>query len=96
MNRFKNPLDPENNQIKSLLKQWISAKFQLNDTDDIEIIEHNCSEASCVHAETSITITHSENTEKDHYKISKPLTFIRKWDMDALKKVNSPYNSHRH
>ncbi len=96
MNKFKNPLDPENNQIKSLLKQWVIAKFQLKNTDDIEIIEHNCSEASCVHAETSITITHSENAEKDHYKISKPLTFIRKWDMDALKKVNSAHNSHRH
>jgi hypothetical protein len=96
MNKFKNPLDPENIQIKALLKQWIIAKFQLKKTVDIEIIEHNCSEASCVHAETTISIAHIENTEKEHYKISKPLTFIRKWDMEALKKVNSPHNSHRH
>ena len=56
MKKFTNPNDPENVQLKSTLKRWISEKLVLSQEAVIEIEEHNCTEVSCVYAETVFTI----------------------------------------
>lgn len=96
MSVFKNPLDPENLTIKSLLKEWVRNKLQLTETMSIEIEEHGCNEASCVYAETIFIITDISTSEKTLYKITKPLTFIRKWDMDNLQKISQYPLAHKH
>jgi hypothetical protein len=89
MQKFTNPNDPNNTQLNATLKRWISDKLQLSDTAVIEIQEHQCTDASCLHAETIFQIKNSENREEfgDLYKIAKPLVFIRKWDVEGMKKV---------
>ena len=95
MNTFKNPNDPDNTQLKSTLKNWISAHLKLSKEAIIDIEEHQCTEASCVHAET---LFQTPNTEGgyDVYKIAKPLVFIRKWDIEAMKKSTSKIVLHKH
>ena len=98
MTKFTNPNDPNNTQIHSVLKRWISEKLNLNEGTVIEIEEHGCTEASCVHAETFFHIKNGENTEggASFYKIAKPLVFIRKWDIDGMKKIEKISLTHRH
>ena len=94
MTKFTNPLDPENIQIKKAIRQWIIARFKLDESVDIGIIEHQCTEASCVHAETVISF---ENTEgREFYKIAKPLVYIRKIDVALMQKTSSKNILHRH
>lgn len=93
---FKNPLDPENVQIKALLKNWIIQKLQLSDDTPVSIQEYGCTSAGCVHAETIFTISPNWSASQEFYKISKPLIFIRKWDMDSLQKINTTHTPHQH
>ncbi len=94
MAKFTNPLDPENIALKKAIQQWIIARFKLDETVDIRIVEHACTEASCVHAETVISI---ENTEGvTNYKIAKPLVYIRKIDITLMQKMLSKTVLHRH
>ncbi len=105
MNTFKNPLDPDNIKTKMLLKQWVAIKLKLNPDTVVEITENQCSDATCLHAETIFHIfdayTEGGDTISDAkaklYKIAKPLVFIRKWDMEHIQSIsNSSYTRHKH
>ena len=99
MNAFKNPLDPNNLKAKDLLKKWLSTKLKLGLTAHIEIIEYQCSDPSCLHAETVFRVFDSPETEGDSqdYKISKPLVFIRKWDIDVITQMTDSKSAlHKH
>ena len=94
MNAFKNPLDPENIQIKKAIRKWVIDRFKLAESADIGIVEHNCSEQSCIHAETVISVL---NTEGGHfYKIAKPLVFVRKIDVSLMQPMFVKPQVHRH
>ncbi|MDZ7880529.1 MAG: hypothetical protein U5L45_22825 [Saprospiraceae bacterium] len=85
MKKFINPLDPDDVNVKLAIKKWASDFLNLDAAAHIDIVEHLCSDAQCLHSETVLKV---ENTEGSHfYKISKPLTFIRKADVLTMKKV---------
>ncbi len=102
MTQFKNPLDPDNIQIRMAIRKWLIDCFKLDESARIEIVEHRCSEASCVHAETVISVAYSDDTSRDnregvyYYKISKPLVFIRKIDVSLIKVLTQKPQVHRH
>jgi hypothetical protein len=97
MNVFKNPLDPENIEIKKAIQKWVIERFKLENSVQIEIIEHRCTEASCVHAETIITVSSASGTEGGaFYKIAKPLVFIRKIDIALMQKIEAKPKRHQH
>jgi hypothetical protein len=94
MKKFINPLDPEDLNIKAAIKKWAFDSLKLGDATQIDTTENLCSEASCVYAETVIKV---ENTEGVHfYKITKPLTFIRKMDVQNMKKMDAQTIQHTH
>ena len=94
MKKFNNPLDPDDLEIRAAIKQWAIDFLKLELSTDIEIVEHLCTEASCLHAETVLKV---ENTEgSSFFKIAKPLTFIRKLDVQNMTKMPSVNNVHRH
>ena len=94
MKKFNNPLDPDDVKIRAAIKQWAIDFLMLEPSTDIEIVEHLCTEASCLHAETVLKV---ENTEgSSFFKIAKPLTFIRKLDVQNMKEMSSPNSIHRH
>ncbi len=94
MTTFTNPLDPENIEIKKAIRQWVIDRFKLDAAVKIDIVEHQCSEASCVHAETVISI---ENTEGGKfYKMAKPLVYIRKLDVALMQPMLVKTALHRH
>ncbi len=91
MKAFINPHDPDNIALKKTLSDWLKAKLVLDDDTEVSIREHLCSEPSCIHAETVFKVENSRNTEGPlFYKIAKPIVYIRKWDLDALMKINAP------
>lgn len=97
MNVFKNPLDPENIEIKKAIQKWVIERFKLENSVQIEIIEHRCTEASCVHAETVISVLNVRDTEGvAFYKIAKPLVYIRKIDIALMQKVAAKPKPHQH
>ena len=85
--RFQNPNDPDNILLMQTLKKWLIQKFSDCTESDIHITELACTDPHCVHTETLFTIT--KNAEKQHYKVAKPLVYIRKWDIEALKRIES-------
>ena len=94
MKKFINPLDPDDLKIRAAIRQWTIDSLKLNPYTELEIIEHLCTEANCLHTETIIKV---ENTEGIHfYKIAKPLTFIRKLDVQNMVEINSFMPIHRH
>ena len=94
MKKFNNPLDPDDLKIRAAIKLWTIDFLKLDSSTEIEIIEHLCTEASCLHAETVIKV---ENTEgSSFFKIAKPLTFIRKLDVENMIKMSSANPVHRH
>jgi hypothetical protein len=104
MTTFTNPLDPENIAIKKAIRQWVIDRFKLDVSVKIDIMEHTCSEASCVHAETVISVQNTVEERNpdsfgkggDFYKIAKPLVYIRKIDVALMQKVVSKTMQHRH
>jgi hypothetical protein len=96
MKAFINPHDPDNIALKKTLSDWLKAKLALDDDTEVSIHEHLCSEPSCVHAETVFRVENGQNTEGPlFYKIAKPIVYIRKWDLDAMKKIETP-TKHTH
>jgi hypothetical protein len=91
---FKNPLDPENIQIKTAIRQWVIARFKLDESVQIDIVEHQCSEASCVHAETVISVNYTVGGL--FFKITKPLVYIRKLDVSLMQQLPTKPQGHRH
>ena len=94
MKKFINPLDPEDLKIKAAIQQWTFDLFKLTDTTTVEITEHLCTEASCVHAETVVKLSDTEGVH--FFKIAKPLTFIRKLDVQNMTQINNGLVIHRH
>jgi hypothetical protein len=94
MKKFSNPLDPDDINIKSAIKKWTFDLLKLNADSDIEIIENLCSEASCLHTETVIKVQNTEGSR--FYKITKPLTFIRKLDVQNMKQIKEVMSTHKH
>jgi hypothetical protein len=88
MKAFINPHDPDNIALKKTLTEWLKTKLALNDDTEVSIHEHLCSEPSCVHAETVFRT--ENNQEISFYKITKPIVYVRKWDLDGLKKIDMP------
>jgi hypothetical protein len=88
MKTFINPHDPDNIALKKTLTEWLKTKLALNDDTEVSINEHLCSEPSCVHAETVFRT--ENNQEISFYKITKPIVYVRKWDLDGLKKIDMP------
>ncbi len=91
---FKNPLDPENIEVRKAIRQWVIARFNLDESVVIGIIEHQCAEASCVHAETVISINNTEGGQ--YFKIAKPLVYIRKIDITFMAQMPEKITLHRH
>jgi hypothetical protein len=94
MKKFINPLDPDDLNIRAAIRQWTIDFLKLEASTELEIIEHLCTEANCLHTETVIKV---ENTEGSlFYKIAKPLTYIRKLDVQSMTKINAATSAHRH
>ena len=104
MTTFKNPLDPENIEIKKAIRQWVIDRFKLDAGVKIDIVEHRCAESSCVHAETVISVENTEGVlnpetigkKEVFYKIAKPLVYIRKIDVALMQKMSTKITQHRH
>jgi hypothetical protein len=77
--QFTNPLDPENLAIKKAIKQWVAAKYNLDETVMLTVTELKCCGEQCPHIETAITIW---QTPPILLKITKPLVYIRKHDIE--------------
>jgi hypothetical protein len=98
MKAFINPHDPDNVAIKETLSGWLRTKLALNDDTKVSIHEHLCSEPSCIHAETIFRVENTVEARNpdasgkgvSFYKISKPIVYVRKWDLDVLKKIDMP------
>ena len=107
MKAFKNPLDPENIDTKKAIRQGVIARFKLDDSVVIGIVEHGCTEASCVYAETVISLENGVFTEggrnpdsfgkgRRFFKITKPLVYIRKIDIALMEETAVKPTVHRH
>lgn len=94
MKKFINPLDPEDLKIKAAIQQWTIDLFKLNNATEVDITEHLCSEANCVHAETVVKLSDTEGVH--FFKIAKPLTFIRKADVQNMIQMNNGLVVHKH
>ena len=85
MNKFTNPLDPNNERIKISLENWVRKKLALTGIASVYIYEQVCSESSCMFAETLITVEQEETSTI--FIIAKPLTFIRERDVAIMKEI---------
>lgn len=83
---FVNPLDPENILIKKKIVEWLT-HFQMVDSEsEIAIVEiPHCIDRPCPDSTTQITIGKKNGIVKI-IKISKPLVYVRKWDIEAVRK----------
>lgn len=81
MNSFSNPRDPNNEQITQKVIEWIRYKFLVPMDVEVSVSEIACQDPHCICKETQIYIHASPLVTK---KIAKPLTFIRKWDVELL------------
>jgi NurA-like 5'-3' nuclease len=87
MKKFNNPLDPDDLKIKAAIRLWANDYLALTADYQLDILEHQCSDASCLHAETVLKV---ENTEGSRFfKIAKPLTFVRKIDIQNMKEITT-------
>lgn len=82
MQTFVNPRDPTNEIITQKVIEWVRIKFSVSAEIEIKILEISCADPHCVCKETQIQIFDAPFLIK---KIGKPLTFIRKWDIEVLK-----------
>jgi hypothetical protein len=98
MKAFINPHDPDNTALKITLTDWLKTKLALNDDTEVSIHEHLCSEPNCIHAETIFRVENTVEARNpdasgkgvNFYKITKPIVYVRKWDLDGLKKIDMP------
>lgn len=95
MNKFTNPLDPNNERIKILLENWIRKNLLLTDTATVIIREQLCSEPSCLFAETIVTV--EQEASYKTFIIAKPLTFVRERDVPTMREIiNKHEQRHLH
>ncbi len=83
MKKHINPKDPNNVEITSLVKDWVTKKFEIDNHTTVEVLEISCPDGCCPNAQTKIII-HSH--PHYHFVIGKPLTYIRQWDIKLLQK----------
>jgi len=67
-----------------LIKEWVTKKFNLSAETVIMVTEINCFEPNCPDKETVIALLEQGNIQK--FSIRKPLLYVRKSDIDNLKK----------
>ncbi len=97
MTTFSNPLDPQNERLFITLTQWLKEKFAFSNEAILEFNELKCAESSCIHHETAIKVTEPHQPNAPYFfKIAKPLIYIRRWDIDALKPLPSAPVGHTH
>ena len=81
---FKNPFDPDNTIIKAKIKEWIGNSIKAEKAVNIEITELlHCLDRLCPDMTTKICISFKGETKT--YTVAKPLVYVRKWDIEALK-----------
>lgn len=85
MSYFKNPLDPDDIQIKSKIKEWMKLYFDVESENIISIEEVPCWEPKCPDIHTKI-IFYKTNLSQE-FIIYKPLTFVRKIDFASRKNM---------
>jgi len=85
MTTFKNPHDPENIVIISKVKEWVREKWSLPTDVLIQVLELNCMDPGCMDKETRIVLTQVDQPSVQ-YRVHKPLVYVRKHDIDQLKK----------
>jgi hypothetical protein len=93
MKKFINPLDPEDLNVKAAITKWAFDFLKLDEGAHLDIVEHVCSDASCLHSETVLKVENKEGVV--FYKIAKPLTFIRKIDVENMKEMGSKITFNR-
>jgi hypothetical protein len=77
MSIFKNPFDPNNELIIQKIKIWIVKKYKLiPETANISVNEVGCGDSNCPCVKTNISFGKNQKII-----ISKPLVFIRQWDI---------------
>ena len=90
---FTNPKDPGNILIKQLLAAWSLAKLALPAHTPVQIEELGCADGSCPVRETIIRIRMPEGERV--FTISKPLTFVRKYDLAHWREGEASRHQHR-
>jgi hypothetical protein len=90
--RFENPNDPDNSQIRAALARWLAESGYVG---TLEVVENVCTDPGCLHTETVLILENSDMPIQ-YFKIAKPLVYIRKWDIAALKALTTPPTVHRH
>ena len=80
---FRNPKDPDNVAITRLVKTWTAEVFELPADTVVSVSEINCMDPACPGTETHIMILYA-NKETSNFSIGKPLTYIRRWDVEVL------------
>ena len=99
MSHFTNPNDPENVQLKITLSNWVCEYYKTHypDTepfDAIDIVEYNCPDPGCLHAESLIEIR--VGVVYHFFRIAKPLVYIRKGDISSMKETQWGMPNHKH
>ncbi len=83
MQKFVNPNDPNNIQTIA----WIEKQARIlleTEVGTISVEELSCNDSSCIHATSVICWANESNIE--YFKISKPLVFIKKRDIEVAMK----------
>ena len=79
---YKNPFDPDNKLITQKVGEWTRAKFSLGNEINLTISEVGCGDTNCPCIQTLITL---DTNPQKMLHIGKPLTYVRKWDIDQIK-----------
>ena len=82
MGMFKNPNDPDNQMIRAKIKEWLQQYLNIDPELVATIDEIPCRDPGCPDIFTRIVYRY--NAEKKEFIIHKPLTFVRKIDIQAL------------
>lgn len=82
MGLFKNPNDPDNQIIRSKIKEWLLEYLSISPSSVVSIEEIPCWEPSCPDIFTKII--YSSQDQSQELIIHKPLTFVRKIDIKGL------------
>ncbi|MEY4937631.1 MAG: hypothetical protein RIS64_3990 [Bacteroidota bacterium] len=94
MQKFINPNDPNNFQTIAWIEKQVRILLE-TEAGIISIEELSCHDSSCIHA-TSV-ICWANELDIQYFKISKPLVFIKKRDIElALKQSIFQKPLHQH
>jgi len=82
MGLFRNPNDPDNQIIRSKIKEWLQEYLSIIPSSVVAIEEIPCWEPNCPDIFTKIIYTSQDQSHE--LIIRKPLTFVRKIDIKGL------------